>query len=282
MHSIKIIRHAPKVEGDPHHTGIEARLEETAPKDVEAFVEREKAFFEGATKINIFHTPVPRSIQTAEFLHTSLKQHFGNDAVIAEPAMTPMVGSSETQNGQVINLSPKDMSRIWGEAKQNDHYTGTNRREDQPLHAWATVGFDNNWDETGISIREIALRLGTFLYQRFSEEAITEDKIADIGISHSGDIEPFLYLLIAYTEGIDTRGQNAMPALFDRLGGAMNPFEGVEVNRADEDNLEVKHFTISGPQKMKVPMSVLKEMKEELERISIADKVFAQKTAELA
>ena len=182
-------------------------------------------------------TPVARALVTGKIIAEELtKAGFPVKHTIHE-----LIGSYAQQDTKVINLSPFSMQQKWAEAKKVDGYHRLEGKH-QPLYAWCEQGFDNrqarNPQDPGISLREIACRVGTYVYQRL-QQAHGSDQI--IAIGHSGDIEPFLYLTLEMLQGKNGSAFDALTYNFERTGGALEPLQGVVITNREE-NLYLTHL----------------------------------------
>jgi len=243
MAKIHLLRHGPKNNNpEAHQTGVEALLDPQGINKIisqasELLSDRSYAVRNGFDySINTFNrirvetTPVNRAISTGNIVYKvlSLDPRFE----VPEPIVNELIGSYGINplTNDAINLSPKSMSGVWGEAKKQETYQGQ-QGEHCPLYAWCEQGFDNpqagQRDDLGISLREIACRLGTYVFNTL-ETADEHDLI--IAYGHSGDIEPFSYLILEMLEGRDGTDKEAMTRRFRETGGALEPLEGLNIS----------------------------------------------------
>lgn len=245
MNAIHLLRHGPK-NNDPnaHGTGVEAGLDPKQaykiithaallPTRVSTRVSTVEDFGYAPKKIQVVTSPIDRAIGTGQIVYDIIKKD--SRFVVPEPAIDDLINSSgrHPQTGKAINLSPKEMSKIWGEAKRSERYSAL-QGENKPLYAWCEQGFDNPQanapNDPGISLREIACRLGSFVYQTL-QNADNSDVV--IGYSHSGDLEPFLYLCLEMLEGKDGSDPESMTRRFEQTRGALEPLDGIFLEQRD-------------------------------------------------
>lgn len=208
---IYLLRHGAKNNSsEEHKTGVEALLDPSKINDIVSLA----SDFKNENKIKVFSSSVPRCKATAEIFCREINCDFVIDNTLSSYELN--------DDGEVINLSPKKMSRIWGEAKELDK---TNR-EEAPLRAWFTQGFDNvqslDQKDPGFSLREIGFRLGYFINQKIEE---LSDKVI-VCFSHSGDIETWLALTLAMNESNNKK-------LIDYFFGALYPLQGLQLSISD-------------------------------------------------
>ncbi len=227
---LNLIRHGPK-NNDPnvHGTGVEALLDPLQIYKALQYAANslERMHDGGIEKAVVETTPVPRAYVTGKLITAvfSLDPSFKN----TECSVDDLIGSYDVDSlsGKAINLSPSAMSKVWTDAKKDEKY-GHLQGEHKPLYAWCEQGFDNpqasNLEDPGISLREIACRIGTYVYEKIQRK---EDNISTIAIGHSGDIEPFLYLCLEMLEGKDGTSLVAMTKHFQPTGGALEPLRGL-------------------------------------------------------
>ena len=209
---IDLLRHGPK-NNDPaaHQTGVEAQLDPRRIDEIRAHALRilQTADREKYGRLEVHTTPLDRSIATGKVTHEvfSTDRHF----YVPPPRINALIGSSafHPETGEPVNLSPRSMSTVLGEAKKQDTYNGQ-QGEHRPLYAWCEQGFDNKqaWSgrptdsrlvtDPGISLREIAWRVGTYLHNTIEN---TDPATRVVAYGHSGDIEPWLYLTLDMHEG---------------------------------------------------------------------------------
>lgn len=217
---LHLIRHGPKNNNpDAHGTGVEALLD---PDRISWIQSRATGYARGYAPILIETTPVSRAKATGEIFKEEIS--ISRDVEIR---INESIGSYalHPHTNEAINLSPQAMSHLWAERKEK---IGGDA-EHQSLYAWCEQGFDNlqanNPDDLGISLREIACRLGKNIYQHLTGDIKQYASIISIG--HSGDIEPFLYLCLEMLDGKDGTAANAMTKHFHQTGGALEPLQGL-------------------------------------------------------
>ncbi len=227
---LHLIRHGPKNNNpDAHGTGVEALLDPAQIFKVLKYAVNslECMHDQGIEKAVVETTPVPRAYVTGKLITAvfSLDPHFK----ATECSVDELIGSYDinSANGEAINLSPAAMSKVWADAKKAEKY-GHLQGEHKPLYAWCEQGFDNqqanNPEDSGISLREIACRIGTYVHKKIQRK---KEKVSTIAIGHSGDIEPFLYLCLEMLEGRDGTSADAMTKYFQQTGGALEPLQGL-------------------------------------------------------
>lgn len=226
---LRLIRHGPK-NNDPavHGTGVEALLD---PTRLHLIISHAAWTLESIApeirQVRIESTPVDRAQATAklEYKIISLDPRFK----VTEPAINELMGSYAVGKGRTINLSAQSMVDRWANAKKSEEYAYSHG-EHRPLYAWCECGFDNlpaiDSADPGISLREIACRVGTYVHDKL-QESDSHDLILALG--HSGDIEPFLYLCLEMMEGRDGSDAGAMVRWFNRTRGALEPLTGIKI-----------------------------------------------------
>jgi len=243
---LNLIRHGPK-NNDPraHQTGVEALLDPEKIHEIIAHaagtLARIPQAYQGTTRIRVETTPIDRAIATGDIEYGVLRLDPRFD--VPFPAVNELIGSSgiHPQTGKAVNLSPGWMSTIWAAAKKAEIYKHL-QGEHRPLYGWCELGFDNsqanNPQDPGISLREIACRLGTYVYDTL-EQSDPHDLVLAIG--HSGDIEPFLYLTLEMMAGRDGTSSDALTRHFNTTRGALEPLTGVQFYQIGND-LCLRHF----------------------------------------
>ncbi len=225
---LRLIRHGPK-NNDPaaHGTGVEALLDPHKIPEIKAYASRllqehpESRFY-------IETTPVERAIATGTIIGEELSKY---SRIYVEQTIDDMIGSygQHPLTKEPVNLSPKAMSKVWAEAKKAERY-GHLQGEHKPLYAWCEQGFDNpqahNPEDPGISLREVACRIGTYMHHRLPKMYAGDVVVA---IGHSGDIEPFLYLTLEMLEGKFGEEKDAMMKRFSQADGALEPLAGLKI-----------------------------------------------------
>nr|MBI4157179.1 hypothetical protein [Candidatus Woesearchaeota archaeon] len=251
-HLIKLHRHGPKNNNpEAHQTGVEALLDPEKIPEIKKYalnqLNRDElaglAYNTDTTSIEIETTPIDRSKATGEIVYNTLINYYtGLDEIYwpalkitKNPRINELIGSAgiNPKTGEAVNLGPRAMSNIWGEAKKHEDYKHL-QGENKPLYAWCRQGFDNtqanNQSDPGISLREIACRIGTYVYNKFTQtEGNQNDRILTLALGHSGDIEPFLYLCLEMQAGRDGKDPEAMTKWFKETGGALEPLKGIEI-----------------------------------------------------
>ncbi len=247
---LNLIRHGPK-NNDPsaHGTGVEALLDPAQIYKILRYAadSLEQMHRQGIQQAVVETTPVPRAYMTGKLITAalSLDPKFAS----VKCSLDNLIGSYEYDinltNGRVINLSSAAMSEVWAEAKKSEKY-GALQGEHKPLYAWCEQGFDNpqanNPQDPGISLREIACRIGTYVHKKIKiHERIKsgEEKVSTTAVGHSGDIEPFLYLCLEMKEGRDGSDKKAMVRRFDETCGALSPMAGLSLETAADDAKKV-------------------------------------------
>lgn len=194
---IEIIRHGPKNIVKNHTTGQEALLSKEGIKQVKEYAKTlDKKTF-------IYTSPVPRAKYTAESISNVLKGNY-----IIEPKF-----SSYDLNGtDVVNLVSSELSKAWGDNRNDPN------KEDESLNSWTEFGWNNSYGKEYLSIREIGKRLG----RKVLELLESSNNKPILAISHSGDIEPLLALLVNDTNPLQ---------VYKETDGALLPLEGISFEK---------------------------------------------------
>lgn len=211
---IKIIKHAPKDNSISHITGMESQLSDIAKQAVSEYIKSND--FEGY-KILIHTSPVQRAKDTATYVYEGLKE----DVNVSLPIVMKGFGSYEEIEGTVKNLISPEMSKMWGEAKEKGK--DINGAENDSLYEWCKVGYFEKHNNTGISLNEMCERMYRYIINLKGDK-----NTLHLIISHSGDIEPFVYWLITKNRNIELKS-NPMPNLFNETEGALKPLEGIDI-----------------------------------------------------
>lgn len=237
---IHLIRHGPK-NNDPavHGTGVEALLDPVKMYQILGYATRflEEIDCEKIKKISVESTPVERAYVTSQLIA----------AVISLDPRLPSVSSGIQEligsyaihptSGEAVCLSPLTMTRMWAKKKEISAQS-----EHRPLYSWCEQGFDNpqvnSAEDHGISLREIACRLGSYVWEKIEQ---SDEKSSTIAIGHSGDIEPFLYLTLEMLEGRDGKNHDAMVSWFHRTSGALEPLKGIKIYEKEKGNYYLLH-----------------------------------------
>ena len=223
-----MIRHGPK-NNDPaaHGTGVEALLDPQKIPEIRAYA---SGLFQKhpESRFYIETTPVERAIATGTIIGEELSAH---PRIYVEQTIDDMIGSygQRPLSKKPVNLSPQAMSKVWADAKKAEKYKSL-QGEHKPLYAWCEQGFDNsqanNPEDSGISLREVACRIGNYMHHRLPKMYAGDVVIA---VGHSGDIEPFLYLTLEMLEGKNAEEKDAMMKRFSQTNGALEPLTGLEI-----------------------------------------------------
>ena len=162
--SLILLRHGPKDDRpEAHQTGIEAGLDPR--KGASILARAANLLTEQATDIcfvHLFSTPVARAVNTAALMEKVFALDPHPTRKFEANRIAPLLGSTELVSGKPVNLSAPQMSEFWrqGKAAESDR----DGRETASLLRWLEVGFDETHDLSGISIREIACRIGSFVH----------------------------------------------------------------------------------------------------------------------
>jgi broad specificity phosphatase PhoE len=214
--NVLILRHGPKDESITHITGLESKLLPQADEVIKKYVNKKLVnIVNKDTQIIIYTSPVERAKETAELIYQDLVEL---KYKVSRPKIAVGFGSYDLIDGKVVNLIPPEMSKIWGTAKREQ---SKDSKENSPLLAWCNVGYYENFNGTGLSLLEMVSRM-----EEYIERIPMKENTLNIIVSHSGDIEPFLYYLIAKERGIDLQ-ENPMPSLYFETGKALSPLEGI-------------------------------------------------------
>ena len=246
---IYLLRHAWK-NNDPkaHGTGVEALLDPAKIPEIKGDAARRliTARDGGYRRIEIWTTPIDRAIATGKVQYEVMRS--SREIEVVEPQVNALIGSAalHPETGKAVNLGTRAMSKIWGDAKKDERYDHLHG-ENKPLYAWFEQGFDNphgwllgkpetwNNSDPGITLREIAWRVGAFLYETLEKG---EKDTQYLAFGHSGDIEPWAALTMQMIRGKDDGRTGTtwedLPSLFNELGGALEPLTGVCVHCHDQ------------------------------------------------
>jgi len=259
---IDLLRHGPKNNNpDVHGTGVEALLDPVKIPEIKthAYGLITDSIDRGYDKIELWSTPIDRARATAEIEYGTMI-HDSDEIAIALPRINALIGSSaiNPENGEAVNLGSRAMSKIWANAKKLEKYDYL-QGENKPLYAWFEQGLDNpqgwqygkpetwNTEDPGITLREIAWRIGTYLYNVF--EKAENQKTRVIAFGHSGDIEPWIALTLQMVNGIDDGfgriWDEDLTDRFSEIGGALEPLKGARILQLDRSD-DLYLFSIKG------------------------------------
>ncbi|MBS3128657.1 hypothetical protein J4410_05920 [Candidatus Woesearchaeota archaeon] len=185
----RIIRHGPKNPVQEHNTGQEAGLDPARLHLIDEYVHRLSPLYRGK-RVAVHGGSLPRAYQTGERIQAILCSQGVDVGFSIDDLLSPFVG----EQGR-INLMPARFPRLWGEAQKE----GNPDKEDAGLQAWVETGVDTNFDGDGITLREIAYRIGKHIL-RSIEEYRQGNTLHRISVSHSGFIEPWVYLVLQARE----------------------------------------------------------------------------------
>lgn len=118
MFEIEFIRHGPK-QIDLQSKGHETKLTDLGTKAVKEYSQKLVSTLVESqyTKVIIYTSPVERAYDTAKIIYSEIKQNSNIKTQL--PIIEPKFSSYTVNGGLIQNLSPKEMSKIWGEAKDN-------------------------------------------------------------------------------------------------------------------------------------------------------------------
>lgn len=286
--AIELIRHGPKNNNpEAHLTGVEADLDPSQIWLIKLFAQSYlRRTLTGPIQLET--TPVPRSINTGNVILETWHEHPEFRDLILPIKVNELIGHLGIDpEGNAINLGPKSMTKVWEEGKRNELLGQST--EGGSLLAWLEQGLDNvqarDKNDPGISIREIACRVGSYLYSKL--DLLTEKGMNTnlLSIGHSGDIEPWLYLTLASTEGNDIGKKEVLREYFDRTGGALAPLSGVRLSYSPaEKGIILTHNTRSSGGEARtaniiISPHTLREQALWLESAGRSQEVLAQKLA---
>jgi len=246
------------------------------------------------TVVNIYSTIVKRASQTAQILYDFLSRQEG---LVVKAPRFDSIGSYINHNGQEINLSSNAMSKEWQRGKQIEweegKYARGIKKEDLPLLLWCQKGFDNHGyfgldlpkGDSGVSLRETAARVGDYILSRLDENekccGATSESKADLIISHSGDLEPWLFLTLAMIRGHDSSKEDYMVEMFNHIGGGLMPMEGISVLDEGYGLVLRYHNALSFlpdlPNEEPLGKDILQEQRRWVKEHGIGDKVLEQR-----
>ena len=284
MYQLNLIRHGPK-NNDPslHLIPGAATLDEKADAAIRDYIKQFAKSLPSNATIGLYTTIVKRAMQTADIAH----DEFNRLGFSVSSPQVDSIGSYVNDNGTERNLSSHLMSLEWQKGKDAEWKAGTYARginkEDLPMMLWCEKGFDNpqysglnlpDYD-SGISLREIAARVGDYILQRITNQ---KGKDADLVIQHSGDIEPWLILTLAMISGHDSTQPGYMQRMLPKIGGGLNPLTGIKIIDTGSD-LYLEHPTQNGTSSFPLPGAILLEQSEWTNTNGIADKVIEQRRA---
>ncbi len=276
MKRIDLYRHGPKNNSpDAHGTGVEALLDPSRIPDIEAHARKvfQDAHKGGYSRIEPWTTPVDRARATGDIVYRMLDEETsagGRRVYVFSPEIHTLLGSCgvDRTTDSVVNLSPRSMSALWADAKRADNYAHL-EAEHRPLAAWFAQGLDNpqgwkedqpdtwNTQDPGITLREIAWRVGSFVYDKLKG---SREGTHVVAYGHSGDLELWAALTLQMVQGKDdgstgTTGED-MKRLFAVLGGALEPLQGYSLVQETERGDVV--LTGTGQEAYMVPREILK------------------------
>jgi hypothetical protein len=278
MYSLAIVRHGHK-NNDPeaHGTGVEALLDPTKLHLIKRYAAQHADMVrrDVLEALETETTIIKRAIVTGEVGYEAILAYLAylpedEKKKISVPTIDALIGSSgiHPRKGTAINLDPNAITKIWKEAKKQDDYKGQ-EGEHRPLYAWCEQGFDNpqannHPQDPGISLREIACRIGTYAYEKIQHYIGTGQNKGTIAFGHSGDIEPFLYLCFEMLNGQDGTNPDAMTKWFRKTGGALEPLTGIRFEYENDKELFLIHPVGQpgksvGHNKITMPLEILQE-----------------------
>ncbi len=237
MYIIKISRHGPK--NDEYQTGFDlsnALLDPSRIPEIEEFARNMAKVLYGYS-VEIESTPVDRAIATRDIVYKVMKEY--PNVQVLDPTVNEFIGQFAIGTGGApINLTSRAMSRLWNEGKKVHKY-GLSDAEHQSLYNWCEIGFDTvpteDPEDNGISLREMAWRIGSYVYNKLKEYK-SGDK-STIAFGHSSSIESFLYLCL------DMMGEEkGMLKRFEETGGALHPLTGITFKYDKSSGLYLEHF----------------------------------------
>ena len=164
------------------------------------------------------------------------------------------------------------MSEIWAEAKTQDS-SAADESERASLRAWCQLGFDCTCGESGISLREIACRLGRFVEQTIRQHEAGTGAAYSLAFGHSGDLEPFLYLLLQMSGCTEFTLAEAC----DRIAPAFKPLEGIVFRLQSNGTLFLDYPSTEGAAGARIDRQVLHEQSAWLEKHAISGQVLKLK-----
>jgi hypothetical protein len=259
---IRLIRHGPKATVTSHFTGIEAQLEPSGIPLIEEYARSFMAEREGYYFVVESHR-VPRNDATRQII---AKQLIAGGARV-ESGIEDKLGPYRGAAGNII-LLPPELPKIWGAAEKADQTVECVAKEDRGLYSWANAGMDNDFG-TGISLREVAYRLGDYVLKAVEFAQRSDSPRLVVGISNSGFIEFLNYAILDSLEG-------SKPCVerIKETGGALRPLTGLSffyTKGSDHIDLE------SGGKKLMIPGEIFEKQREWLSQYGKAEQVLAER-----
>ncbi len=285
---IDLLRHGPK-NNDPeaHQTGVEALLDPEKFYVIKDHARRVIKITPDNYEIQIITTPIPRSIATGQLEYEVIKR---SRQETPEPKINALIGSSgcHPETGDAVNLVPRSMSKIWTDAKKLESYQGQ-QGENKPLYAWFEQGLDNrqswlsdkpetwNPQDPGISLREIAWRIGAFFYETLTSY---DERTRVMAFGHSGDIEPWLALTLQMyagkDDGVSGTTIESMKEIFTQIGGALEPLSGVTLDNSWDSEIYLRLTTKS---QISIDTNILEEQSRLFRNHGLSNKVLMARLA---
>jgi broad specificity phosphatase PhoE len=242
---IHIIRHGPKEIVEAHTTGREASLDDSLRYVIHNYAKNLSETLTG--DVDVDSLALSRNYKTAEIIADELRD---TGMKVNGPTIDDRLGAFVGENGEMNLLSP-DLPKIWGDAEKNYQNVAGVAKEDRGMYAWAEYGLDRA--EGGISLRELACRMGQYVL-----ETIEKDLDTVVAISNSGFIEPFMYVTLDMIEQLD---KTAVEYFFE-TDGAVRPLEGITITSYDGETVEM---TLPNGETIQFSKDVLREQVESLE-----------------
>jgi len=291
---IYLIRHGPKSTLGKHVTGREAQLDPDSFDVIRQYArdklhdllksrERIKAYGTNdlPDRIRIASTPMARAWQTQELMLEAIVKEAVREGIDINENIEidthlganigPIRNNNPEEDGK-YNLFAPEASKLWGVAKRiakKRSGVSDDKKEDAPMKAWCRKMKYDNPLGFGITLKEAGLRIGKGLYDRTEKYRNSGIFQKHILISHSSNIEPFVYLLLEtadaenryiswtkknrpdyhsfiamVTQSIE-RPRKSMLNRFKSTKGAIKPLEGISMEYYWMDDSQQFKFNLT-------------------------------------
>ena len=264
-YTIRLIRHGPKESVDKHTTGEEAKIDSLAVKFIEKYANK---LADDITDILfIIDTLIlTRNLETAKIIAQTLKS---KGKRVTGPVIDDRLGAFLEKGGKVVNILSPKYPEEWGIAEKG-HQTLIGRyKEGRGMQRWTEIGLDQDFGD-GITLREVGCRVGEWVFdniQNFKDNK--ENATQRIGVSNSGFIEPFLYVILEKIQA-----KSAKEA-YHFIGGAVAPLKGVTIKY--EKGNDYVEMELPNKTNINVGINVLNEQKIWVQHNSKAKQVYSSR-----
>ncbi|MCB0360236.1 MAG: phosphoglycerate mutase family protein [Bdellovibrionales bacterium] len=260
-----ILRHGHKDQSpDAHGDGTGAPLEQSRLGEIRAVASRLIPELPTSIgRVRVLTTPVPRAIDTAEILHAQFRRGLPRGVELLPVRVEPLLSSIDERDGMLVQLIPPQMVDLW---KRGLGKTSSDGRESESLRLLLEVGFEQTFGGSGISSYEVACRIGCFVWREISAHRYDQDETL-VCVSHSGNIELFMYLTILMTEyfgcGVQMESfKHLSPIqLFERFDSlALAPLEAIYLDCVDLDQAAILELPLpcAGKRKFAIELGIFR------------------------